>query len=24
VATHQGRVINPMLAAHLGLPEVTL
>jgi alanine dehydrogenase len=23
VATHQGRVINPMLAAHLGLPEVT-
>jgi alanine dehydrogenase len=24
VATHQGRVINAMLAAHLGLPEVTL
>ena len=24
VATHRGRVINPMLAAHLGLPEVTL
>jgi len=21
VATHQGRVINPMLAAHLGLPR---
>jgi alanine dehydrogenase len=24
VATHAGRVINPMLAAHLGLPEVSL
>ena len=24
VATHQGHVVNPMLAAHLGVPEVTL
>jgi alanine dehydrogenase len=24
VAMHQGHVINPMLAAHLGMPEVTL
>lgn len=24
VATHQGHVVNPTLAAHLGLPEVTL
>ena len=24
VATHQGQIVNAMLASHLGVPEVTL